>query len=235
MNEQSQTASCCFYRWHLASLWVWSSQTHAASFVPSAVLDRDSFIHFWNISLCIQSGSGNTTAQKAVSWSHSCGKLSAGLTFHAPIQKHWEGILQTGHRVPVKEQSPRPKPVCVQKRSLHWNSPVVCDLKASKTARAAAQSSVLILFDLSATFDTVNHRILLSILSSIGISGRVHSWFESYLTGRSFNVSWQGQLSVPHHRGAPRLGVRTTSLCHIHHLVVPNHPLAWFFISLLCI
>src|SRR4029434_5712505 len=31
------------------------------------------------------------------------------------------------------------------------------------------------------------------------------------------------------------LGVRTTSLCHLHHLVGPNHPLAWFFISLLCI
>src|SRR4029434_10535371 len=45
----------------------------------------------------------------------------------------------------------------------------------------------------------VNHCILLSILSSMGISGNVHSWFESYLTGRSFNVSWQGQLSVPHH------------------------------------
>src|SRR4029434_8537151 len=34
---------------------------------------------------------------------------------------------------------------------------------------------------------------------SQSISGKAHSWFESYLTGRSFNVSWQGQLSVPHH------------------------------------
>jgi len=32
----------------------------------------------------------------------------------------------------------------------------------------------------------------------MGISGRAHSWFESYLTGRSFKVSWQDQLSVPH-------------------------------------
>ena len=38
----------------------------------------------------------------------------------------------------------------------------------------------------------------LFILSSMGISGKAHSWFESYLTGHSFNVSWQGQLSVPH-------------------------------------
>src|SRR4029434_10524606 len=69
--------------------------------------------------------------------------------------------------------------------------------EALKTARAA-QSSALVLLDLSAAFDTVNHRILLSILSSMSISGKAHSWFESYLTGRSFNVSWQGQLSVPH-------------------------------------
>src|SRR4029434_4397140 len=61
-----------------------------------------------------------------------------------------------------------------------------------------AQSSALVLLDLSAAFDTVNHRILLSILSSMGISGNAHSWFEFYLTGRSFSVSWQGQLSVPH-------------------------------------
>src|SRR4029434_11171543 len=39
--------------------------------------------------------------------------------------------------------------------------------------------------------------------------------------------------SPPHHRGAPRLGDGTTSLCHVHHLVGPYHPLAWFFISLL--
>src|SRR4029434_1493032 len=107
------------------------------------------------------------------------------------------GSFQTGHRVPVKEQSPRSKPVWIQKRSLHRNSPVVCN-GGLKTAKAAAQSSALVLLDLSAAFDTVNHRILLSILSSMGIFGNAHSWFKSYLTGRSFNVSWQGQLSVPH-------------------------------------
>src|SRR4029434_11108122 len=72
-------------------------------------------------------------------------------------------------------------------------------MEALKTARAAAQCSALVLLDLSAAFDTVNQRILLSILSSMRISGKAHSWFESYLTGRSFYVSGQGQLSVPHH------------------------------------
>uniref|UniRef100_A0A3B1IH82 Reverse transcriptase domain-containing protein n=1 Tax=Astyanax mexicanus TaxID=7994 RepID=A0A3B1IH82_ASTMX len=70
--------------------------------------------------------------------------------------------------------------------------------EALKTARAAGQSSVLILLDLSAAFDTVNHDFLLTILSNMGISDNVLSWFRSYLTGCSFKVSWQGQLSSAH-------------------------------------
>uniref|UniRef100_A0A3B1IJ57 Reverse transcriptase domain-containing protein n=1 Tax=Astyanax mexicanus TaxID=7994 RepID=A0A3B1IJ57_ASTMX len=70
--------------------------------------------------------------------------------------------------------------------------------EALKTARAAGQSSVLILLDLSAAFDTVNHDFLLTILSNMGTSDNVLSWFRSYLTGRSFKVLWQGQLSSAH-------------------------------------
>ncbi|KAL2085093.1 hypothetical protein ACEWY4_018413 [Coilia grayii] len=70
--------------------------------------------------------------------------------------------------------------------------------EALRVARTEGQSSVLILLDLSAAFDTVNHSILLTTLSHIGITGIAHSWFTSYLTGRSFEVSWQGQLSSTH-------------------------------------
>lgn len=35
---------------------------------------------------------------------------------------------------------------------------------------------ILILFDLSVTFDTVNHHILLSILSNMGIYGLILTW-----------------------------------------------------------
>ncbi len=71
--------------------------------------------------------------------------------------------------------------------------------EALKEAKATGRSSVLILLDLSVAFDTVNHRILLDKLRSMGIDGKAHSWFESYLTGRSFNVSWLGQTSAQHH------------------------------------
>ncbi len=67
--------------------------------------------------------------------------------------------------------------------------------EALRSARAESKSSVLILLDLSAAFDTVNHQILLSTLSSMGITGTALHWFESYLTGRSFRVSWGGEVS----------------------------------------
>ncbi len=70
--------------------------------------------------------------------------------------------------------------------------------EALRIAKADSKSSVLILLDLSATFDTVNHQILLSTLSSLDITGIPLRWFESYLTGRSFEVAWGVEVSKAH-------------------------------------
>ncbi len=52
------------------------------------------------------------------------------------------------------------------------------------------KTSVLVLLDLSAAFDTVNHNILLQRLENrVRLSGMVHKWFRSYLVERGYYVS----------------------------------------------
>ena len=49
----------------------------------------------------------------------------------------------------------------------------------------AGSSAILLMLDLSAAFDTIDHDILLSRLCNVyGITGDAFDWFRSYLTGR---------------------------------------------------
>ena len=55
---------------------------------------------------------------------------------------------------------------------------------------------VLLLLDLSAAFDTVDHGLLLHRLTTrFGIKGKVLAWFKSYITDRSQFVSINGSNS----------------------------------------
>ena len=47
---------------------------------------------------------------------------------------------------------------------------------------------ILILLDLTAAFDTINHNILFAKLQSIGIHNTIIQLIKSYLTGRTFNI-----------------------------------------------
>lgn len=54
----------------------------------------------------------------------------------------------------------------------------------------SGRTSVLVLLDLSAAFDTVDHNILLDRLENwVGLSGSVLNWFESYVRDRDYFVS----------------------------------------------
>ena len=58
--------------------------------------------------------------------------------------------------------------------------------------------TLLILLDLSAAFDTVNHDTMLRRLEySFGIQGKALSWFASYLSGRTQRIMINESLSKP--------------------------------------
>ena len=58
--------------------------------------------------------------------------------------------------------------------------------------------SVFALLDLSAAFDTIDHKILLDRLENLyGISGTALSWFMAYLTGRTQMVTIDNNNSKP--------------------------------------
>ena len=60
------------------------------------------------------------------------------------------------------------------------------------------KSCILLLLDLSAAFDTVDHNILLETISKeFGIIGRANTWLKSYLENRSFQVRYNNKLSNP--------------------------------------
>jgi hypothetical protein len=60
------------------------------------------------------------------------------------------------------------------------------------------QSTILVLLDLSAAFDTIDHNILFHLLEHrLGITGTALQWFISYLTLRTQSVMINGESSTP--------------------------------------
>ena len=54
---------------------------------------------------------------------------------------------------------------------------------------------ITLLTNLKKAFDTIDHQILLCKLYPYGIRGSMLKWFESYLTGRSQYVIFDGKVS----------------------------------------
>ena len=65
------------------------------------------------------------------------------------------------------------------------------------SALDAGSSAILLMLDLSAAFDTIDHDILLARLCNVyGITGNALDWFRSYLTGRIQRVVIEYSVSV---------------------------------------
>ena len=89
------------------------------------------------------------------------------------------------------------------------------------SALDAGSSAILLMLDLSAAFDTVDHDILQSRLCNVyGITGDELDWFRSYLTGRIQRVVIEDTVSGDQELGC---GVPTgfcfgsEDLWHVHH------------------
>uniref|UniRef100_A0A3B3DTT0 Reverse transcriptase domain-containing protein n=1 Tax=Oryzias melastigma TaxID=30732 RepID=A0A3B3DTT0_ORYME len=95
---------------------------------------------------------------------------------------------------------------------------VLNDLRSNADMRKV---SVLVLLDLSAAFDTVDHPILLSRLHGmVGITGTALNWFKSYLTDRDFIVKLNDFSSEKHRLtcGVPQGSILGPTLFNLYML-----------------
>uniref|UniRef100_A0A8D3AUE7 Reverse transcriptase domain-containing protein n=1 Tax=Scophthalmus maximus TaxID=52904 RepID=A0A8D3AUE7_SCOMX len=84
--------------------------------------------------------------------------------------------------------------------------------------------SILVLLDLSAAFDTIDHKILLQRLEHIGIKGTALEWFKSYLSDRFqfVNVNNKSSMHTKVRHGVPQGSVLGPILFTLYILPLGN-------------
>uniref|UniRef100_A0A8D2Q3W3 Reverse transcriptase domain-containing protein n=1 Tax=Varanus komodoensis TaxID=61221 RepID=A0A8D2Q3W3_VARKO len=84
--------------------------------------------------------------------------------------------------------------------------------------KGRGSASLLVLLDLSAAFDTIDHAILLNRLAGLGVGGTALQWFRSYLSGRFQKVMLGDYGSVPWqlYHGVPQGSILSPLLFNIY-------------------
>ncbi|GAA6088096.1 uncharacterized protein LOC116682632, partial [Tachysurus ichikawai] len=96
-------------------------------------------------------------------------------------------------------------------------------------------SVVLVLLDLTAAFDTVDHAILISHLQHVvGLQGAVLNWFSSYLTNRTFiMLNNYSSSDAPLSSGVPQGSILGPTLFSLYMLplgqLISNHDVQFHF------
>ncbi len=152
----------------------------------------------WHLPHSVQAGPGNPTAQKTYIKHFSFRKLQTCLSPSIRSEKHSNELSSTRSHVFLSQNNKLDAKQSGFRSGHSTETALLSVTEPCELQRPIPNHQSLIRLDLSAGFDTVNHQILLSTLSSLGITGFPLRWFESYLTGRSFRVAWGGEVSKAH-------------------------------------
>ena len=138
-------------------------------------------------------------------------------TLERMIAFRLSSLLEAQHFFPKEQTGFR------RRRQTSWN---LIDLVSSaEEANLTSKNTIAVFFDMARAFDTVNHRVILSKLSSMGIHGRLLLFISNYLTLRTVSLKLGSFTANPRPVvcGVPQGGVLSPILFNILMQSLPQY------------